>query len=226
MLKLLRNKKTAKRIWIGLAIIIMPAFVFWGFGSEMRSKDGKGYVGKISKKKISVAEFKDSLNAVRNLAIMQYGDNLESIEKNLNLEVQAWQRLALLSAANKFKIKASDKEVIEQIKSYPFFMRKGQFDNRVYNEVLRYIFRTQPRVFEEQTRQNIIISKLYHKITDGVTISEKEVRDEYIKEESAKNPKFKFNEKKFLDGKNKFEATFLGQKKQELFANFIAEQLK
>ena len=53
MLKLLRNKKTAKKIWIVLAIIILPAFIFWGFGGAMRDKNEKGYIGKISGKKIS-----------------------------------------------------------------------------------------------------------------------------------------------------------------------------
>jgi hypothetical protein len=226
MLKILRDRKTAKKIWIGLGIIIMPAFIFWGFGGAIRDKDEKGYIGKIAKKNISVMEFKDSINAVRNLAIMQYGENLEAIEKNLNLETQAWQRLALLEVAKKSKIRASDKEVIAQVTSYPFFMQKGKFDNRTYKDVLKYVFRTQPRAFEEQTRQNIIISKLYHKKTDGITIGENEIRDGYIKIKTANNPKFKIDEKKFLSEKKEFEQVILEEKKQESFSKFIAEILK
>ena len=226
MLKLLRNKKTAKKIWIGLGIIIIPAFVFWGFGGAMRDNDEKGYIGKISGKKISVLEFKDSLNAVRNSAIMLYGENFQEIEKTLNLEDQTWQRIALLETAKKLKIKASDQEVIQQVESYPFFMRQGKFDNKTYNDLLKYVFRTQARVFEEQTRQNIIISKLYNKITEGITIGDEETRDEYLKIKSANDPKFKIDEKKFLNEKKEFEQAILEKKKQEHFSKFIAELLK
>ena len=36
MIKLLRNKKVQKKIWIVLAIIIVPAFVLWGSASLLR----------------------------------------------------------------------------------------------------------------------------------------------------------------------------------------------
>ena len=226
MLKILRNRKTAKKIWIGLGIIILPAFVFWGFGGAMRDKNDKGYIGKISGKKITTLEFRDSVSAVRNTAIMQYGENIQEIEKKLNLEAQAWQRLALLEAAKKLKIKASDQEVIKQVESYPFLMRQGRFDSRTYNDLLKYVFHTQARAFEEQTRQNIIISKLYGKITNGVTISDNEVREGYIKIKSSTDTKFKIDEKKFLSEKKEFEQIILEEKKQEHFSRFIAGLLK
>ncbi len=227
MLKLLRNKKTAKWIWIGLAIIIMPAFVFWGLGGAMRDKDESRYLGSIGGKKITPLEYNDSLKAVRNLAVMRYGEeNLPALEKALNLEAQAWQRLALLGAAKKLKLKATDQEVIKQVESYPFFMRQGRFDNGLYNELLRYVFHTQARAFEEQTRQNIIIAKLYQKITEGITVDDKEIKEEYQKIKSANNPKFKFDEKKFLTEKKEFGQAVLEKKKEEHFSKFIAEESK
>lgn len=226
MLKLLRNKKTAKKIWIGLAIIIMPAFVFWGFGGAPHDKDESRYLGSISGKKITPLEFNSSLSAVRNMAIMQYGENLREIEKTLNLEAQAWQRLALLEAAKKFKIKATDQEVIKQIENYPFFMRQGKFDSKTYNELLRYTFHIQARAFEEQARQNIIIYKLYNKVTDGITVDDKETREGYLKIKSAIDPKFKIDENKFLSEKKEFEIIILEKKKQEHFSEFIAGLLK
>ncbi|PIP19304.1 MAG: hypothetical protein COX41_03565 [Candidatus Omnitrophica bacterium CG23_combo_of_CG06-09_8_20_14_all_41_10] len=226
MLRLLRNKKTAKKIWIGLAIMVLPAFVFWGFGSASRGKNESGYIGKISGKKISDLEFKDSLSAVRNMAIMQYGEKLPEIEKYLDLEAQTWQRLALLYEAKKYKIKASDQEVVELIESYPFFKHNGAFDNRIYNDLLKYAFRTQARIFEEQTRQNIIISKLYHKITEGVTIDDHEIREGYIKIKSANDPKFKIDEKKFSSERKEFELRILEEKKQAYFSKFVEGLIK
>ncbi len=182
MLKRLRKKKTAKKIWIILTILILPAFVFWGFGSFMRSKQETTYAGKIFGKKISLLEYKDALDAVRNQAIIQFGDNLSEIERKINLESLTWDRLLLLAEAKKRKINVTDQEVIELIKSYPFFQaRKGQFDNQIYSQTLQYVFRTQPRIFEEQTRQSLILSKLYKEVTGNLSLSEEEIKKEYQK---------------------------------------------
>ncbi|TRZ94927.1 hypothetical protein D4R78_05160 [bacterium] len=182
MLKKLRNKKTAKKIWVVLALLIVPAFVLWGSGSLMRDKQESAYAGKIFGRSITLSEYKDAFEATRNQAIMQFGDKFPQVEKYLDLESQAWQRIILLEEARKNKINASDRQVIELIESYPFFKdSKDQFDNRIYQEMLRYVFRIQPRVFEEQTRQNLILSKLYAKITSGVRIDEQELRQDYQK---------------------------------------------
>lgn len=181
MLKQLRHKKTAKKIWIVLLILILPAFLFWGFGSYMRSQQENASLGKIHGRSVSLLEYKDAVDAVRNQAIMQFGDKLSEVEKYLNLQSQAWDRLILLSEAKKRRIKISDKEVIEYIKSYPFFQVKGQFEIRAYNDLLQYVFRTQPRIFEEQTRQNMMLSKLYEGLTKNISVTDEEVKKEYQK---------------------------------------------
>ncbi len=181
MLKQLRNKKTAKKLWIGLAVIIIPAFVFWGFSGALRGPRESGNIGRIYGKKVSSLEFRDALEAVKNQAIMQFGDNFSEIQRYLNLESQAWTRLLLLHEAGRRKIKISNREVIEAVESNPIFQGKGKFDNKIYAELLQYVFRTQPRVFEEQTRQSLIISKLYERVTGGVSLNDQEVKEEYRK---------------------------------------------
>jgi len=47
--------------------------------------------------------------------------------------------------------------------------------------MLQYVFHTQPRVFEEQARQTLIISKLYKAVTSNVNVSEEGVKEEYRK---------------------------------------------
>ncbi|MEK6527793.1 MAG: SurA N-terminal domain-containing protein [Nitrospirota bacterium] len=181
MLKFLRNKKTAKKVWIGLAIIIIPAFALWGFGGSSRSKEETASVGKIFGHSISITEFKESLSAVKTFALMRFGDKLPEIEKYLNLEAQAWERLVLLHEAMTRKINVSDKEVITTIQSTPYFQDKNGFSNKTYNETLRYTFRVQPRIFEEQTRQNLILTKLYEQITKNVKLNDEQIRQEYLK---------------------------------------------
>ena len=180
MLNRLRKKKTAKKIWIVLAIVILPAFILWGAGSV-----GKGqkniYIGKVFGRNITFIEYKNAFDAVRNQATLQFGEKLPEVQKYLNLESQAWDRIILLAEAKRHKIKASDKEVTGLIQSYPFFQNKGRFDNQIYAQLLEYVFRTQPRIFEEQLRQNIIVSKFFNTVTSGVTVSEEESKDEYQK---------------------------------------------
>jgi len=182
LLNILRKKKTAKKIWIVLAIIIVPAFVFWGSGSLMRSdKEEPLYIGKIFDKKISPLEYKEARDAVRTQMIMQFGDNFSQMEKFLNLDAQAMDRLILLHEAKERKISASDKEVIAAIANSPYFWRKGRFDNKMYDETLRYAFRIQARAFEEQMRQNLMLSKLYREITKDILVSDEEAKKDYQK---------------------------------------------
>jgi len=180
MLRVLRNKKTAKKIWIGLAIIIIPAFTLWGFAGSFRSKEETAKLKKFGRN-VSEIELKESLSAVKTLAIMQLGDDFAEFEQYLNLDKQAWERIILLREAQKRKIKISDKEVMERIQSYPFFQDKNSFNTKAYNETLRYIFRLQPRIFEDQTRQNLIIAKLYEQVTKNIKIDDEQVRQEYLK---------------------------------------------
>jgi len=181
MLRQLRNKKTAKKVWIFLAIVVIPPFIFWGSGSLMRNRQEETYAGKLFGKNISFLEFKDASDATRNQMVMQFGDKFEEIQKYLNLESQAWDRLILLMEAKKRKIKTSDQEVVKLLQSYPFFQKKGRFDNVIYTQMLQYVFHTQARIFEEQTRQNLILSKLYNQVTDGLSVTDAEAKEEYRK---------------------------------------------
>jgi len=181
MLRILRNKKIAKKIWIGLAIIIIPAFAFWGFGAGGRDRQDTAVAGKIFGKNISIVEFKSSLLAVRTMALIQFGDKFSEYEKYLNLENQARVRLILLYEAKTRKINVKDKEIIEAIQNTPYFQDKNGFSNKIYQEILRYALRLQPRIFEEQTRQNLILTKLHRQITQNVKFTEAQIRQEYLK---------------------------------------------
>lgn len=182
MLKQLRRKKTQKKIWIITTLAVVVTFIFWGSG-YMRSKQEGTYAGRLFGKKITFLEYKGAQDAIKNQAIMQFGDNFSEVKKYLNVEAQAWERLILLYEAKKRKISTSDREVMELIESYPLFKgRNGQFDNQIYSQRLQYYFNTQPRIFEEQTRQNIILSRLYKDLTGKITLTDPEIKEAYQKE--------------------------------------------
>jgi len=180
MVKILLKKKTTKKIWAIIILLIMPAFIIWGSGSLIRSKKETRQTGKIFGRTISALELKEAQDAVRNQIIIQLGeDSLKDLEESLQLENLAWERLILLAEAKRRRINATDKEVIELIQSFPFFKRQDKFDHQIYQQILQYVFNTPARVFEEQMRQNIILNKLYKKITEPITLTDREIEEEY-----------------------------------------------
>jgi parvulin-like peptidyl-prolyl isomerase len=47
--------------------------------------------------------------------------------------------------------------------------------------MLQYVFHSQPRLFEEHTRQNIMFAKLYNQVTEDVKASQEEIKEDYRK---------------------------------------------
>ncbi len=183
MLKTLRSKRVSKLIWIGLAVLILPAFLLWGVGSMARSnKDGHGYAGKIFGKNITPEEYREAYLATKTQYMLQLGEQFSKLEKYLNLNDRAWDRLILLYETRKRHIKASDDEVKEMLATYPFFQSNGAFDYGIYEKVIQYYFNTQPRVFEEETRDGLAIAKLFDQLTDNVKVTPQETKDEYRRE--------------------------------------------
>ncbi|MDP3014592.1 MAG: peptidyl-prolyl cis-trans isomerase, partial [Candidatus Subteraquimicrobiales bacterium] len=90
--------------------------------------------------------------------------------------------MIILQEARKRKIRILDQEVIDEISALPFFQRNGKFDQKTYENILDYVFKTPSRFFEEQTRQRLMLDKLYHQITDKTSIGEEELLAAYKKE--------------------------------------------
>ncbi len=175
MLRQLRNKQVAKRILIGLALIIIPAFVLWGVGSQRaQKKRGPGYAGLLFGKKVSFEDYTRMWNAAKNAALLRYGD-VEKVYTELDLEREAWERLMLVREARRRGIKVSDTEVINTIRDFPFLVRNGGFDKDLYHRVVETTFRTSPRQFEEDMRESLMIARLFESVTAQITASDEEV---------------------------------------------------
>jgi peptidyl-prolyl cis-trans isomerase D len=186
MLKVFRQKSVAKFVLWMILILILPAFVLWGTGSLGRSKEkGPTYAGSISNRKVSFERFAHGLTGVRCQIIMNYYPQpriLEQLLSNKELVGKlAWDRLIMEQLARDAKITATDKEVVDYVKSHPIFARDGKFDARLYDYVLRKV-PIDPRSFEELARETIIIKKLNDAISKDVKITDDEVLESYKKE--------------------------------------------
>ena len=187
MLKFLRKKNISRVIFWFLVILIMPAFVLWGTGSMSGSRDkGPKFVGMINKKKVSFEDLYAGLNAIRCQIILNYFGQpkvLDSLLANKEfLAKMAWDRIIMSREADKNKLKASDKEVINYIRSHPIFAQNGAFDDRMYEHILRYNVGLDPRAFEEIMRDNIKIKKLNDLAAKDLKVSDDEILTEYKKD--------------------------------------------
>ncbi len=165
--------------------VLVIAFALWGVGSMAfsgKGREGPTFAGTIFNKKISFEQYADSYDACKNLAIMQYGDNLRLVVKYLDLEGKAWERLILLAEAKKQNIKVDDREVIDTIKDYPFFQKDGKFNRDIYTRLLEYTFNTNPTSFEAEMRDSLLILKLQDLMLKDAQVSKDEVKEAYKKE--------------------------------------------
>ncbi|MDP8233416.1 MAG: peptidylprolyl isomerase [Candidatus Saelkia tenebricola] len=185
MLKKFRERKNIKLILLITAILIIPAFIFWGVGSTLRTRGDNLYAGIAFSKKITKTEFLKQYQAVYNQAQLLYGENISKLQDYLNLEGQAWQRIILLHVANNKKIKITNKEIVAFIKNSPLFQKEGTFDTDTYNTILKYYMGLNPREYEEQVHNNLKISKLIEEVTLGITATDEEAWQAHKKENAV-----------------------------------------
>ncbi|MCA9401570.1 MAG: SurA N-terminal domain-containing protein, partial [Candidatus Omnitrophica bacterium] len=152
MLKFLREKGVMKKILWVTAIVIILSFGFLGTASYWAGSRESKYAGKVFGKKVSLSEFQENYDQVRLQALIRYGDQFDQVKDNIDFISETWDRIILMREAQKRRIQVTDEEVVEYIQNYPFFQKNGQFDTLLYNDILRYVFKQQPRQFEESIR--------------------------------------------------------------------------
>ena len=180
MLKFLRTKERAKKIifWILLSLMIL-AFVLWGAGSYKESAKASDYRGSIFGRRVSSQEFQRIYLSCLNDAKLRFGEAYTQILPLIDLNNQTWVKLILLEHAQKQKIRVSNQEVIRDIADSPAFQKDDKFNPEMYKRIVRYYLNLKPREFEEQTRDNLILRKLFIQTTKDITALEEEVLGAY-----------------------------------------------
>ncbi len=182
MLKQLRKKGIAKKVLWFVAVIVILSFGVFGTANYMDGQTGPRYAGKIFGRTVSLDQFQKSFLHTRNQSILRYGENFEKISQFLNLEAETWDRLILLEEAKKRRIKITDQEVIDKIQDFDFFKNNGKFDPAIYGKIVRYVFRCEPRDFEEGIRETLIFAKLFDKETLSANLSDEDIESAYQKQ--------------------------------------------
>ena len=181
MLEVLRRKGVNKTILWFIAIIIILSFGV--FGTAFRLDNTVNSAGTIFGHNVSIKDFQQAYLDARDQAIRVYGDEFFKNSGKIDLEQEAWDRLILLKEAQKRDIQASDQEVVAFIASIPFFQRKGQFDQTIYEDIVQNpnVFDRSTQDFENGARKQLIIRKLLDAVAPEVVLSDADLKKEYQK---------------------------------------------
>jgi hypothetical protein len=159
MMKFLRNKTVQKRLYIVLAVAILPPFLFWGVSVSGKGGSFSSALGLIGRQKITVKDYLQSVQAVERQVEMMFGSKAGRAVPRAHLYGQAWDRILLLHYAKTKKIRASDQEVVAWISNQPLFQKQGVFDTQFYRLYVEH-FRISTRTFEEEIRDTLTIHKI------------------------------------------------------------------
>jgi len=146
-----------KWLWASFAILISIAFVGMftpGIKSgqtEQLAAAGKLYGMDISKTEYNIAEYFE-----KGLVNDKTYDEKEYKE----LQNKTWHRIATLKTAARMGITVTDNEVINAIRNDRTFANNmGQFDKRIFNQILSQI-RLSPEIYTEYVQQQLIMYKV------------------------------------------------------------------
>ncbi len=172
-------------LWGVVLVFVLLVFVDWGSG---RPGGGRADAAiKIGNREIGEQEFVDQVRSLQERYQQQLGDNWDQFKDQINLGEQAAQQIIdrqlMLDEAKDAGLVVSEAEVREQILSLPVFTdASGQFvGQETYKRILRSN-RTNPRDFEAELKQNLLLDQLRTMMVEGMWVSDAEV-DEKIRQE-------------------------------------------
>ncbi|MDD5492074.1 MAG: SurA N-terminal domain-containing protein [bacterium] len=217
MLKAIR-KNTKIFLWFAVSVFILATFV--GLGSYFFTNTAD-IVAKVNGEKIRYeafnATFLQRLNNYRNMYNIDITEEMANNLKKMLLNEMISKKL-LLQQAKKMKIKISNKELSDFIQKLPYFQKEGRFDQQQYINTIKMQLHSTTAVFEKDVRDSLMIQRVQEKVTEAVTVTDKELADEVAKQLKTKKPAPKPED--LLKEKEAIKQNLLQQKKAQLFEDW------
>jgi hypothetical protein len=144
-------------------------------------------LGTLESRKFTVSDYLASYKAVQHEIMFLYGEQANRVFPLVNIKGEAWDRLLLLHRAKKDGVRVKDSEVVNWLTRQPVFFTKNQFDPAIYKLYVDQYLRMERRDFEEEIRENLILDRLRAKIRETVRISDSELKDRFIAQNSRRD---------------------------------------
>lgn len=182
------------RGWFMTAVIGIIIFVFVLYFGSSRGGRHANVIAKVDKKLISDGEFYKEYERMLDIARLRFGAELTpEMIKQMNLKQAAFDNLLnrqiIIAKADDLKIQVSEDELRSSIVSLPMLQTNGVFDERKYQQILRYN-RMTPEEFETLQKADLTAKKIESLIRDGIKISPQEIYDFYVLQNQKINLRF------------------------------------
>lgn len=180
MLDLMRKhaRNWIMKLLLGIIIVV---FIFY-FGT-LGGKKQTETIATVDGKAIAYVDLSKEYQNLINFYRQRYGASLnDELLKQLNLWQTALDNLIqeaiVMQRARKLNLTVSDEEVRASIMALPAFQRGGTFDEKIYQQALRFNKLT-PEDFELIQKNSLITSRFLSLIQDGAKVSDEDVYDFY-----------------------------------------------
>jgi peptidyl-prolyl cis-trans isomerase D len=167
------RKNTKLIMWV-LLLLIVPPFLFFGIENAFVRKENR-LVGVLFGKKILLEDFYKARSFTFAMTSLQQQNPADP----RYLDQLTWQRLILLSQAQKSGITVSNTELSKAIlKNFS----TGQFDQDMYQAFVKNTLKLSVFEFEKAYRETILIEKFQDMMTMLVQVYDQEIQDAYVYE--------------------------------------------
>jgi peptidyl-prolyl cis-trans isomerase D len=190
MLDLIRKKKDSIIIKVVFVIIVLSfigtMFLVWGEGRSGMGGGKNGYAAKVDGSRISLEEYQNAYQRMRNMYQQIYGQSLPAeMEKVLGLKKIALDSLIdnflIMKEAKSMGIKVTKDEVSNAIAAMPTFQKDGAFSFDLYQQLLKSN-RMTPKDFEEGQKDELMLKKARQSIKDKAVVSDEDALAQFKKE--------------------------------------------
>jgi len=185
MLKSMRKnlKSLSPILWAVVAAFIISIFAVWGGAGRLGEGRDPNIIATVGNTKISTDAYVNNLRQRIESLQRQFKELNASFIQQLNLPQQVLEQLIqqelLIQIAEDMKLKTSDDELREKIKSYPVFQKDGKFIGfEEYKRILQWN-RIPLSEFEESLKKEILMDKVVKMLTAGVSFTQNELLENY-----------------------------------------------
>jgi len=199
MIRFLQTQGPTKKIILsGILLVIcgamVIAFIPGGLTSELTGQPGQGTVAKVDGSDITVEEVRDAARQMLQQQMPQGGANMNMLLPFFAQRAadQLISRDALLSEARRLGLRATPQEVLDELQhgrySATFFPGGNFIGQQEYDDLLQRANLTRTK-FEDSVASEILLNKLQALIAGSANVSEAEIREQFVKQ----NSKVKFD---------------------------------
>jgi peptidyl-prolyl cis-trans isomerase D len=203
MIRFLQTQGPTKKIILsGILLVIcgamVIAFIPGGLTDELTGQPGKGVIARVNGADISADEIRQTARQMAQQDAQRYGEMASKLmpfliqQETVRAVDQTINREALLTEANRMGLRVTPEEVKDELQHGRYaatFFPGGNFIGQAeYEDMLQRADLT-PVKFEQEVGHDILLTKLQALIAGSSSVSDAEVHEQFIKE----NSKVKFD---------------------------------